>query len=107
MKPKKAIIERAINNGRLDRVNRLLSATHVMVCVANGYYKKPDSLILSARDKEGKRVETIEVNLTVLKIAQCYGACNKLTEHHQEILDLVNDNMWKIKERRNQILEAV
>lgn len=71
------------------------------------YYKRPDSLILSARDQDGKRVETIEVNLTVLKIAQCYGACNKLTEHHQEILDLVNDNMWKIKERRNQILEAV
>ena len=77
-------------------------------CVfTNGYYKKPESLILSARDQEGKRVETIEVNLTVLKIAQCYGACNKLTEHHQEILDLVNDNMWRIRERRNQILEAV
>jgi hypothetical protein len=77
-------------------------------CVfTNGYYKKPDSLILSARDQEGKRVETIEVNLTVLKIVQCYGACNKLTEHHQEILDLVNDNMWRIRERRNQILEAV
>ena len=77
-------------------------------CVfTNGYYKRPDSLILSARDQEGKRVETIEVNLTVLKIVQSYGACNKLTEHHQEILDLVNDNMWRIKERRNQILEAV
>ena len=71
------------------------------------YYKRPDSLILSARDQKGKRVETIEVNLTVLKIVQCYGACNEFTEHHQEILDLVNDNMWRIRERRNQILEAV
>ena len=71
------------------------------------YYKRPDSLILSARDQKGKRVETIEVNLTVLKIVQCYGVCNTFTEHHQEILDLVNDNMWRIKERRNQILEAV
>lgn len=71
------------------------------------YYKRPDSLILSARDQKGKRVETIEVNLTVLKIVQCYGVCNTFTEHHQEILDLVNDNMWRIRERRNQILEAV
>ena len=77
-------------------------------CVfTNGYYKKPESLILSARDEQGKRLETIEVNLTVLKIAQCYGACNKFTKHHQEILELVNDNMWRIRERRNQILEAV
>lgn len=56
----------------------------------------------------GNAVElTDEVNLSVLKIVQCYGAYNKLTEHHQEILDLVNDNMWRIRERRNQILEAV
>lgn len=75
-------------------------------CVfTNGYYKKPDSLILSARDQEGKRVETIEVNLTVLKIAQCYGACNQLTERHQEIIDLMEANMGEIARRRNQRIE--
>lgn len=75
-------------------------------CVfTNGYYKKPDSLILSARDEQGKRLETIEVNLTVLKIAQCYGACNQLTERHQEIIDLMEANMGEIARRRNQRIE--
>ena len=45
MKPKKTIIERAIKNGSLDRVNRLLSSTHVMVCVANGYAEEAQLLI--------------------------------------------------------------
>lgn len=47
MKPKKTIIERAINNGSLDRVNRLLSSTHVMVCVANGYAEEAQDLLKS------------------------------------------------------------
>ena len=47
MKPKKEKIERAINNGSFDRVNRLLSAAHVMVCVANGYAEEAQDLLKS------------------------------------------------------------
>ena len=63
------------------------------------YYRRPDSLILSARDrkKKSKRWETIEVDLKGFQILQCYGYGDKFTEKHQEILDLVNANMWQIK----------
>lgn len=66
-----------------------------------GYYRKEDSLLLSARGRGGKRWETIEVSLKDLKVLQCYGYGDKFTEKHQEILDLVNSNMWQIKERRD------
>jgi hypothetical protein len=64
-------------------------------CVyTNGYYGKKGTLILSARmiDSPHKPVETIEISLKDGKILQCYGKCNRHTEHHQEILDLVNSN---------------
>ena len=62
-------------------------------CVySNAYYGKKDSLVLSARmrDHPDKPVETIEISLRDGRILQCFGACNTHTEHHQEILDLVN-----------------
>lgn len=63
-------------------------------CVWNAsYYKKENSLILSAKDLEGKRLETIEVDLNSLKVVQCFGPYNKNTEHHADILDLMNKNM--------------
>ena len=38
-------------------------------CVAtNGYYKRLDSLILSAKDKDGNRLETIEVSLKTMMV---------------------------------------
>lgn len=65
-------------------------------CVGS-YYKYKDSLILSARDKDGNRIETIEVSLKTFKIIQSRGVCNSNTEFHDEILKLMNDNMNKIK----------
>ena len=73
-------------------------AEHMHHCVyANGYYKKPESLILSAKDDKGKRLETIEVNLKTFTIAQCYGACNNFTPQHEQIKELVNKNMNLIR----------
>ena len=67
-------------------------------CVyANGYYKKPESLILSAQDKDGNRIETIEINLRTFKVVQSRGVCNKMTDQHERILQLCNANMHKIK----------
>ena len=62
-----------------------------------GYYKKVDSLIMSCRDKQGNRVETIEVNLNTFKVTQCYGKCDQFTEHHNEIVKLIEKNMNKIR----------
>lgn len=61
------------------------------------YYKRSDSLILSAKDKAGKRIETIEIDLKTFKVVQSRGVCNKNTDKHNEILQLVRDNINLIK----------
>lgn len=77
-------------------------ADHLCHCVWRcEYYNKPDSLILSARDDSGKRWETLEVSLKRLDIMQCYGYGDKFTKRHEEILSLMQNNMWQIKERRS------
>ena len=68
-------------------------------CVfSNRYYLKEDSLILSATI-EGRRIETIEVSLQTLKVLQSRGACNKNTEYHEQIVNLVNANSRLIRQR--------
>lgn len=64
-----------------------------------GYYKKPDSLILSARKKDGgERVETIEVNLNGYTVWQSRGVNNMQTKYHDEIVGLVMGAMPQIRE---------
>ena len=68
-------------------------------CVfSNAYYLKEDSLILSATI-EGKRIETIEVSLRTLEVVQSRGVCNKNTEYHEQIVNLVNANRGIISRR--------
>lgn len=62
------------------------------------YYKKPNSLILSAKDKYGKRIETIEIDLITFKVVQSRGVCNNNTDKHDEILQLVRKNIKLIKQ---------
>lgn len=64
----------------------------------NEYHLKADSLILSAYTDE-KRLETIELSLSELKILQCQGACNQITEYHTQIMELVNKNIPLIRKR--------
>lgn len=59
------------------------------------YYKRKDSLILSARIKD-HRIETVEVSLNSLSVVQSRGYCNSNSKYHDRIVNLVNDNMWKI-----------
>ena len=67
-------------------------------CVyANEYYKKPHSLILTAKDKQGNRIETVEVNTKTFQVVQSRGVCNQNTPHHNEIINLVNQNMHLIQ----------
>lgn len=68
-------------------------------CVfSNGYYKKKDSLILSARVGK-KHVETIEINLKTLAVVQSRGACNQNTEYHERIIGLVKKNIGLIRQK--------
>ncbi|WP_281235515.1 MULTISPECIES: PcfJ domain-containing protein [Flavobacterium] len=64
----------------------------------NEYYERKDSLILSAK-VEDKSVETIEISLSRMKILQCRGMKNKLSEHHKQILQLLSENLYQIRER--------
>lgn len=64
-----------------------------------GYYKKKECLILSAKDKDGNRIETIELNLKTFKVVQSRGICNSNTPMHDEIINLVNENINLIRSR--------
>ena len=65
-------------------------------CVAN-YYKKKDSLILSATVNR-KRTETIEINLPIMQVTQCRGLFNTSSPYHDEILSTIKENLYKIQE---------
>lgn len=66
-------------------------------CVyTNAYYEKKDSLIMSAQ-LNGIRIETIELQLSTLRIVQSRGLRNEATPHNSRIIDLVNRNLDKVK----------
>lgn len=61
------------------------------------YFSRAKSLILSAKDKDGNRIETIEVNLDTFQVVQSRGVCNKNSAYHDRILKLMEDNMHLIR----------
>lgn len=78
----------------LDSVDEYLTEGGIMHhCVfANEYHLKPESLILSAC-VEGRRIETVELSLSQMKVVQSRGVCNKSTEYHDRIIKLVEKNI--------------
>lgn len=66
------------------------------------YFDKEDSLILSAHDAEGNRIETIEFSLSQNRVVQSRGACNKNTAYHDRIINLVNSNAQLIQSARQK-----
>jgi len=80
-------------------------------CVfTNEYHLKEKSLILPA-SIAGKRIETIELSLETMEILQCRGLQNKNTEHHERIIELVQQNMKQIQshtiEYRKSIFRSI
>lgn len=68
-------------------------------CVfTNRYYAKDSSLLLSARDRDGSPIETAEIDLRTMKILQCRGKCNQDSPLHDRIVNVINANMWQIKQ---------
>lgn len=68
-------------------------------CVfTNEYYRRNDSLILSAT-MDGRRLETVEVSLSRLKIEQSRGVNNENSPYHSQIVKLVQRNMPLIEKR--------
>ena len=62
----------------------------------NKYYLRDKSLILSAK-VDGKRIETVEVDLKKFNIVQSRAVCNGTSRYHNRIIELVNRNMDLIR----------
>lgn len=82
----------------LESVADIVLEGKLMHHCVGGYHSKTDSLILSACI-DGQRIETIELSLSQLKVIQSRGVCNKNTEHHSRIIQLVESNIPLIEER--------
>lgn len=82
----------------LESVAEIITEGKVMHHCVGSYHSKEDSLILSACI-DGKRIETIEVSISQLKVIQSRGLCNKNTKYHNKIISLVESNISQIEER--------
>lgn len=82
----------------LESIEAIVLEGKLMHHCVSGYYSKEDSLILSATI-DGKKIETIEISLSKLQVIQSRGVCNKNTEYHDRIVQLVENNIPLIEER--------
>lgn len=82
----------------LESVAEIILEGKLMHHCVGSYHTKTDSLILSACI-DGKKIETIEVSLTQLRVIQSRGVCNKNTKYHDRIINLVNQNIPLIEKR--------
>ena len=87
-----------INVHVLESVAEIITEGKAMHHCVGSYHSKEDSLILSACI-DGKRIETIEVSISQLKVIQSRGVCNKNTKYHNQIINLVEQNIPLIEER--------
>jgi len=75
-------------------------------CVfTNEYFKRKDSLLFSARI-DNKAIETIEISLSKMEIAQCRGMKNNKSEHHKIIMELMSKNLYQIRSRMKKQKKA-
>lgn len=82
-------------------IDHVIEGERLHHCVGKcNYALRPDSLILSARI-DGKSIETIEINLDTMTIAQCRGLCNQSSEYHDRIVELMNNNIHLIRRRKS------
>ena len=88
----------------IPSVSEIFEEGHTMHhCVyANKYHCKSDSLILSARDKDNNRLETVELSLKTFKVLQSRARFNKTTEYHKRIISLVETNSHIFKSCQTQ-----
>ena len=86
----------------VNEVSEEADAMHHCV-FSNDYWKHNDSVLLSARDNNGKRVETIEIGLDPYKVLQSRGLENKKTKYHDRIVSLCDANMKLFRKAARQM----
>lgn len=72
----------------------------------NEYYKKKDSLILSARI-DNKPIETIEISLSKMEVAQCHGMKNNKSQYHEVIMNLLKRNLYQVSSRTKKLKNKI
>ncbi len=73
-------------------------STELAHCIYESeYFKRVDSLILSAKYK-GVRVETIEIDLNQFEIQQCRGFDNLPSDHNMNVINIITNNLPLIRE---------
>ena len=82
----------------IESVKDMILEGKVMHHCVGHYYTKEDSLIFFA-SINGKRIETIDVSISQMKVLQCKGVCNKMTQYHNRIIQLVERNISQIQGR--------
>ena len=72
-------------------------------CVAD-YIDKPDSLIFTVRDSDGRRAATVEWSIGRKEVVQCRGLQNSVPEGYDDIVKLVKSGRKQIEAaRRKQV----
>ena len=67
-------------------------------CVyTNRYFEKDNSLLMSARTKQGERLETIEIGLARFNVLQSRAKYNKESLEHKHILKMLEDHMPEVR----------
>jgi len=92
--------EKNISISVIETVREFLEegSIHNHCVFTNDYYKKENSLILSAK-VNGTPMETVQVSLEKFEVLQSRGLENKASRHNKAILSLVQRNMHHIKAR--------
>lgn len=78
------------------------SEAHGHCVYTSNYYRRKDSLILSAK-VDGQPVETIEISLSNMKIVQSRGLENEPTKYHDQIVKLMQRNLPAIRKRYREL----
>lgn len=69
MRPKKHLIEQAQANGSVDRLNLLLSASHILLCEANNFIEEASDLM----DTQGMMLGSIKKKHgDLIRVADAY-----------------------------------
>ena len=89
MKPKKQLIDRARANGSIDRLNQLISASHILLCEANGLLEEAADLM----ERNGLMLGEIkQMNKRFTQAADRYfSEFAKLVDTEKQKMDMFQD----------------
>lgn len=94
------ISEKNISISVIETVKEFLEegCYHNHCVFTNEYYKKQNSLILSAK-VDGIPTETIQLSLENFEVLQSRGRGNKASKYNKQILSLINRNLHQVRNR--------